>query len=479
MTALWLGIHLPCLPLEALGDDGHRPLAVSQRRRGRVRILLCNRPAAAAGVAPGQSSAAARALVAGLRVLPRRRRRERALLEEVALWAGRFTSRVVLETPDGLLLELAGSRRLFGGVEGLLGSLERELERFGHHFCTALAPTPAAAMLLARAGREARVEDPARLPTALASIGVASLPLTREQRQDLEGAGIRTLGELLALPPAGLARRLTPDLAAWLERLLGRRPDPRAPYRFPDRFEQRLELPAEVHSRQALLFTCRRLLLALCGFLTARQAGCRRLHWSLALAEGGEQAFSLGLAAPQRDPERLLGLLRERLERVVLEAPVQAVTLRVDMPEPLPGRIDDLFPGAGREPDPGLPERLRARLGEAAVFGLEVVPDHRPERAWRRCEPGHGGGATDLHPPWCRRPPWLLPRPLRLRTEGGHPWLDGPLRLEGERERIDCGWWDDQPVARDYFVARTASGARVWIYRELDGAREWYLHGRF
>lgn len=474
----WLAIHLPRLPLEVLAQEDGLPLAVAERQGGRRRILLCNAAAAAAGVAPGQAPAAARALSGGLRILARNPRRERMALEELALWAGRFTSRVVLEWPHGLLLELAGSYRLFGGPGRLTDALERDLQRTGHLCHTALAPTPAAAMLLARAGRRERVTDLPGLPRALAPTALGLLPLSGEQRQDLRDLGIRTLGELLALPAAGLARRLGPEPAAWLERLLGRQPDPRPPFPFPDRFHQRLELPAEVSSRQALSFAAHRLLLALAGFLTARQAGCRRLCWSLGLGEGREQGFVLGLQLPERDPERLLELLRQRLERVRLAAPVREIGLRVEELEPLAGRPAGLFPETPARPDPGLPERLQARLGEGAVCGLEVVPDHRPERAWRRTEPGAGGCTEAGHRPWCGRPPWLLPAPRPLPVDGrGRPCLDGPLSLEGERERIETGWWDGRPVARDYFVARTASGARAWIYRELGGGGRWYLHG--
>ena len=46
-------------------------------------------------------------------------------------------------------------------------------------------------------------------------------------------------------------------------------------------------------------------------------------------------------------------------------------------------------------------------------------------------------------------------------------------------ERIETGWWDDLPVARDYFVATTVTGERLWVYRECHGGQNWFLHGRF
>jgi len=132
------------------------------------------------------------------------------------------------------------------------------------------------------------------------------------------------------------------------------------------------------------------------------------------------------------------------------------------------------------------------------------VADHRPERAWRACEPqltaappgrassagterGRAArtGSDNPAPPGTAtgerrdRPLWLLAAPAALELRGGRPWLDGPLDLGAGCERIDTGWWDGFQVARDYYVARTADGERLWIYRELRGAGGWFLHGIF
>jgi protein ImuB len=64
------------------------------------------------------------------------------------------------------------------------------------------------------------------------------------------------------------------------------------------------------------------------------------------------------------------------------------------------------------------------------------------------------------------------------------PLLEGrPLQLLSGPERIETGWWDDHPVARDYFIAQTEDGALVWVYRGRvpgeAGEVNWYLQGRF
>jgi protein ImuB len=120
-------------------------------------------------------------------------------------------------------------------------------------------------------------------------------------------------------------------------------------------------------------------------------------------------------------------------------------------------------------------EHLRARLGSESVYSITSHPDHRPERAWRCCEPGTGT-ASDEH---TRRPLWLMEPPQRLRSEGDLPVLGAPLTLRAGPERIESGWWDGKDVQRDYFVAHDAAGMAFWVFRERNADKAWFLQGMF
>ncbi|NTV09670.1 MAG: DNA polymerase Y family protein, partial [Zoogloea sp.] len=67
-------------------------------------------------------------------------------------------------------------------------------------------------------------------------------------------------------------------------------------------------------------------------------------------------------------------------------------------------------------------------------------------------------------------PLWLLPQPRPLKS--AFTLLAGP-------ERIESGWWDGAEVRRDYYVARDAEGALLWVFRPLDAPENWHLHGYF
>ena len=92
-------------------------------------------------------------------------------------------------------------------------------------------------------------------------------------------------------------------------------------------------------------------------------------------------------------------------------------------------------------------------------------------RPWSLVPPG---GTQPLQVRQYRRVEGLTPQPLGAEL-ARRPWVlrDGP-------ERIESGWWDGKDVRRDYFVAESPSGARVWLYRDGRGGfgdGEWFAHG--
>lgn len=488
---LWLGLLLPQLALEvfARGDMHERPFAVSMGAGTREHVLACNQAAHARGVRPNMRVSAAYALAGELRVHPRNETAEREALTSIAAWAGQFTSMASLAPPDGLVLEVGGSLALFGGLESLLARLRQGIEALGYTARLALAPTPLAATWLARAGTETPITDVHELRACLAPLPIAVLAFDAETQETLAELGLRCIGDCLRLPRDGLARRFGPALLRELDRALGKAPDTRAAYVAPPRFSGQLLLPAPVDDSEALLFAAQRLLRELAGFLRARAGGVQELCFVLRHAKGAPTRITLRLLEGSRNARYLCELLKARLERVVLRAPVEALRLHTGEVRSLVAQTQDLF----YERDPASPEalavsgqrlieHLRARLGNGAVRGLCLVPEHRPEHSHRSCAAGKTGSLKvnrDRRPGFETRPLWLLVTPLPLQTVHGEPWLQGALRLCTGPERIESGWWDGQDVARDYFIAEGRTGSRLWVFRERRRRRRWFLHGIF
>lgn len=408
-------------------------------------------------------------------------------LEQLAIRAQRFTPRVSLVPPDGLLLEVRGSLHLFNGATGLMRALAEEYAETGMGTSIALAPTPLAALLAARWGRPFVVTDKAQLIGQLTHLPLTLMGWPVKIPERLARMGVRTVGQALRLPRAGFARRFGPGALADLDRLTGRNADLRQPFRPRVRFRQRCELTCELESTEAIVAALAPLLAALGNFLRARQCGILKLECLLQHRHVPPSRCVLRLAAPLTDIPRLTELLGERLNALELPEPVRSCELRSGaLVSHVPGCRPLWQPGehggGGENPSHELLERLRARLGTAAVYGLQVLAGHRPENAWSIREPTAGFTDTGAAPPpWAafRRPLWLLPSPQLLREKAGLPRRRGPLRLSREAERIESGWWDGSDTERDYFIACDIHGVELWIFRERLQPHRWFLHGVF
>lgn len=488
---LWVAVHMPRFTLDmALRGNATQKACVLVEGEGRQqRVTLANAEATRLGIRAGLPLSAAHALGEVL-AFTRVPAVEQQALQQLCAWAYQFTPVLAPLAPDALVMEVRGSLQLFGGLSGLLSRLRRELRQLGFQTVAfGTAPTPTAAHWLARARQSAPVESLAALPAALSQVPLDVMGLAPRLLQDLCGIGVRSIGECLRLPRDSLARRFTPELLLALDRALGRQPDPQPAFQLPASFASRIDLLWEIHHAQGLSLAMERLLNELTGVLRAQGRAIRQLDWRLHHANGAVSVHPIKLLQQSRDLPHLFRISREYFLRQQLSAPVRGISLEAANFELLPAvTAGDLFSpakaAAETETWPQFVERLRARLGDESLRALTTRADHRPERAScatvvRHDNRPRAGSMLVTSRRWPERPLWLTRTPVPLADENGRPTFDGPLELTPERERIEAGWWDGAEVARDYFIARNRHGSRLWVFRELSGARGWYLHGIF
>lgn len=469
---LWAGIVLPRLALEIAFRDlpADAACALIAGPANRPLIAEASPAAAAAGVRAGLSLAGARALLPELAVRPHRPEAVATGLEQLAAMAYGFSSQVIIDPPDGLLLEVGASLRLFGGWPRLEQALRGQLAALDHAHAIALAPTLLGARLLARNQDGLALLQPDQLERTLGRLALSEAELPPRLAERLGAMGLRRLGELLRLPRPELARRSGRELLDWLDRLRGQAPDPRPLYRPPERFAARMDFDFGIETVQGLVFPLRRLCAELAAFLLARDGGVQRFELVFHHEDQPATRLPVGLRRAVREAAELFEFARGRLERAALPAACIAFALLAeDLPPFAPERRDLFDPAPRGQLDfEGLVERLRARLGDTAVRGLALQADHRPERAFVLDEAGAGSEPSTPLPP---RPVWLLPQPQPLRAR--------VRRLLGPIERIETGWWDGFDVRRDYAVAELDSGQFAWLFRPAGTEDGWMVHGWF
>ncbi len=406
----WLALRLPHLALDQFTRGLTRqdlPIAISDTVQRRELIIDCNPTARKGGISPGIPATAALGILDGLQILPRQPEQEREVLLGLAAWCYQYSSQVCIPSDRPLLLlEAAGSERLFGAPQKLGQRLEYELGRLGYHVMSGSAPTPEAAWLAA--GEALHIETGADIRKHIGALPLECLHLEKARQHALLQMGFRQIRDVLRLPRKAVTRRFGPAVANYIDRLLGTRPDPRQAYQPPQSFSSRLELPAEINTSQALLFPLKRLLDELCGVLRGGDTAVQALHIVLLHEDHPDSLLDLGTQSPTQDPARLLGILRERLERLRLPQAVREIQLQAPHLHSLQAGQRSLFrdsPTEQKQSIEHLTDRLQARLGRDAVSGLAGVEDHRPEYSWKARSLDEAPQCTAL----AHRPSWLLP----------------------------------------------------------------------
>ncbi|MFH5927395.1 Y-family DNA polymerase [Roseomonas xinghualingensis] len=475
------------------------PLVTRALGGGRQVVVGADRAALSLGLAPSLPLPEARARVPDLRVHEADPAGDAAALRDLAAWASRYAPLVAPDPPDGLLLDVTGSTHLHGGEAALLDDLLGRLNRSGLMVRAAMAGTIGTAHAIARFGPADReVVAPGEEAARLAALSPAALRIAPDIARGLLVLGFETVGQLMAVPRAPLARRFGPGLLARLDAALGRRSEPLEPWFAPEAIQHRLAFVEPLLTATALGIALDRLLSTVCPALEAVGMGARTVDVLFERVDATVQAVRVGTARPSRDPGHLGRMLRDWLERVEPGFGIEAVRLVVRVAEPLAWSQTKAVPGEAPISDiSALVDRLGNWLGGDRVFRAMPVESWVPERSFRRAPPLW----SDPNLSW----PEALPRPVRLitppqpieaiaalpdRPPAAFTWrrvrrrvrhADGPERITGE-------WWRREAethAVRDYWAVEDEEGRRYWLFRRGDGEDpatgdlRWFLHGLF
>ncbi|HZI91382.1 MAG TPA: hypothetical protein VFD31_07125 [Thermoleophilaceae bacterium] len=382
--------------LRSSGDDqaallpGRRPpleepVALAPEAGREQMVGEASAPAEAFGVVAGMRLGEALSRCPELRLVPPDPEAVRGLWHEVLDRIERIGGAPESECAGAAFFEADGLRGIHGGdLAGVLAATRRSLGRGSR---IGAAPSRFASYCAAREARPRRapvvVEQReaagflAGLPTAL----LRSRPEFGPLPEVLDRLGVRTLGELAALPSRSVAERFGhPGLLA-LDLARGR-DTPLEPRRPPEPVSERIELP-EAASGQQLERALEMLIARVLARRERRGRALRALAVSARFVAGGTWRETATLRIASADPERIRLALGPKLAE--LPSPAESVALEVEAfgpPAQDQGRLLD-EEGAARHARLGEAVRqARQAAGESAAMRvLDVDPDSRlPER---------------------------------------------------------------------------------------------------
>ncbi len=438
-------------------------------------------------------------------------------LTALAVWAERWSPSVSLDPAgeglEGLFLDLTGAAHLFGGEAAALEQMRTRLAEAGIPARVAMGPTPGAAWALARyglVGRAAPIATEDTVREALADLPVEALRIDDATLTQARRFGLKRIGDLHAMPRAGLARRFRDGdgvgLVRRLDQTLGFTAEAMTPVRPPPRYRAWRTWMEPVEDIEGVEARLAELVEDLAAPLEKDGQGARALTLTGFRSDGLTTRLSVRLGRPGREARIWLRLFREAgLGRLELGFGLDALMLTADVVEPIAARQGTLETEAeARQAESlaALIDRLSARLGEGRVLTSEPVDSWIPERA-ERLRPALGRSPMAISEPIGRRPILMLEAPEPVEAIAELP--DGaPARFTWRRvarrvirsdgpERLSPEWWrprpdDRQARTRDYYRVEDEDGRRYWLFREGLYGREyaggteerapsWWMHG--
>jgi protein ImuB len=426
-----------------------------------------------------------------------------------------FSPRVEVHGDATVTLDIGGLGRLIGEPRAIGEELRRTTADAGLRVHIAVAATTTAAILLAqaRAGLTvvARGEEAATLaPLPLRMLTHIGFGLqasgsrpdatglkseARSPQPDIESLlrwGLRTLGDLAALPAQDLSARLGPSGLRWQRWARGEDMRPLVSAAAEDVFEESLDLEWPIEELEPLSFVFARLFEPLCDRLERRDRGAVVLRVTLTLVNDEIHSRVVELPAPMRDARVLRTLALLDLESNPPPAAVDRVSVAVDVAE---GRVLQFGLLARALPTDTLATlmaRLGALMGSDRIGSPALVDTYRPGAfTMGKFDPPLPNPQSLIpHPGRGESPPasvlrrFRSPVPARITVEHGRPVTvatdrrgcgggrvercDGPWRSSGD-------WWKSGWHCDEWDVT-LHDGATYRISHAHD-VGEWFVNG--
>ncbi|MGD0765881.1 MAG: DNA polymerase Y family protein [Dehalococcoidia bacterium] len=362
-----------------------RPVVIGETPDQRKAVLDCSPEGEAQGVRAGMPLRQALALCRDAVFLPPHPSLYRDVFESVLAGLETFSPEVEEDTlgrvylnADGLALHYKGeldmgeriirSLRDATGLVASVGIAEGKLVAWA-----AAVTSEPGQVCTVPAGKEGEFLQP---------LDVSLLPCSPDTLRRLELYGLRTMGNLAALPIGPLQAQFGAEGKRLWELAQGIDKEPLRPRRREEAIVEGLRFPAAAVSVEALVVACRRLLVRLHWRLRGRAARRMRLRAALWGGRSWEKAITFHEAAV--DWERMLFIAKSVLANATLPAPVEELAIELSGITEERGRQATLFvEKAGLRRQLGETVRqLRTRWGQPLVSRVvEVEPWSRlPER---------------------------------------------------------------------------------------------------
>ncbi len=388
---------------------------------------------------------------------------------------------------DRVYLDATGLEGLFGDEPRLAARLREAAAAASLEIRVGIAGSRIGALAAARLGSGVTVVAPGGDAAYLAAAPLSLLELPEDTRARFLRWGLRTLGELAALPTAGVFERLGGE-GIRLQRLArGEDPRPLASWRAAPLFEESVECEWGMETLEPVVERMRKLAGRVCASLGARGLAADGFEWICRLDGARAHEGALTPAVPMTDAAAVAGLLRLALEARPPRGIVKGLTLRARPVRVTPAQesLTDRSRPSPRVLAATL-NRLVALVGADGIGAPALLDSHRPDAIGLAPYHPHPQPPSPLRGEGRVRGPILAlrrlrpPAPAAVTLASGRPVALRSSRLTG---RIVAGvgpwrasgeWWTQRPWLQDEWDVELADGT---LCRLAHDGSAWHLSG--
>ncbi len=384
---LYAAIHAAEFPAQAMlrlrPDLQSQPVVVLEGRAPQEFVCALNNHARKRGASLGMTRFEAEDLD-GLRVMSRSVESEAAARAVFLECAAQFSPRIE-DASDGtacaLVLDIAGMERLFGPAQQLAERLRAALVSAGFRASIAVSANYDAARMKAAATRGITIIPEGEEANALAKLPLTSLHMINRHYETFVLWGIRTLGELAALPEVELVTRLGQETCILRELASGVAEHSFQPMEAQFQLREFLEFETHVEQMDSLLFVGANMIDSLVARAAGRALSLALLTVHMDLEGGLIYERTIRPAIPSTDRKFLLKLLQLEIAAHPPQAAVASLTLSAEAGKSSKVQLG-LF--APQTPEPSRLDvtlsRLKALVGDDRVGSPALEDTHQPGR---------------------------------------------------------------------------------------------------
>lgn len=472
-----------------------KPFVLTANDHGRKIITEANPLANAKGIHTGMAAADSRALVRNLEIFDDDTAVPEKLLNRLGEWCIRYTPSVMIDLPDGLILDSTGCTHLWGSEENYTKDLIKRLSGFGFHTRAAMADTIGTSWAITHFTKAQLTVAPGENMSALLSLPPAALRLDRTTVEKLEKLGLHQVKNFIGMPRASLTRRFGEDCIKKIGYALGHDMEIRECIHPPEPYQERLPCLEPIVTRTGIDIALEKLLSVICKRLLAEGKGLRSAIFKGYRIDGKTVSLTIGTNKASHNEKHLHHLFSFKIETFEPGPGIELFTLDALKVEDTVAAQTQLWGGVsalGSDQLSELLDRLTIRFGEGHAH--RYLPDEHywPERSVKTAQSLMEKSITE----------WKTdrPRPLQLLNKPEQVDVTAPIpdyppmnfRYKGilhkiihadGPERIEQEWWLQSGEHRDYYCVEDEEGRRYWLFRSghYEAAKKagWFLHGYF